>query len=418
MRTFAEANTVLSQFWLDQPSHLELSSLESMTKLMAFLGNPQNKLKVIHVAGTSGKSSTAYYAAALLKSTGKKVGLTVSPHVDEVNERVQINLAPMPEREFCRELALFLQLVKKSGVRVSYFSVLAAFALWEFERQSVEYAVVEVGVGGTTDATNCINHPGKVCVITDIGADHLSKLGPTLADVAGHKAGIIQLSNSVYCYRQAPEIMKSIVSRAQRMQAELHVQYEDIAETDLEFLPIFQQRNLGLARAAVNGLLAQDEQSELTDEVVQQAAQTYIPGRMEVVEYQGRKIILDVAHNSPKLHALVETIRRDHRGQKIAAVVSLVRSSDYRLEGSAEELAPVLKHAIITSFSGPQDGPHSSTDSARLAEIFTQEGAESVQIIDDPEAALEALLKRPEPVLLVTGSFFLLNHIRPLLSKG
>jgi folylpolyglutamate synthase/dihydropteroate synthase len=154
----------------------------------------------------------------------------------------------------------------------------------------------------------------------------------------------------------------------------------------------------------------------LTDAAVREAAQVYIPGRMEAVQYDGRTVILDVAHNAQKLHALAESIRRKYPGQKVAVVVSLVRSKDYRLESSAEELVPLVDHVIITGFSSP-DFPQSSTSDDNLAKVFTGQGARSVEVIGDPEAALRALLQRPEPVLLVTGSFFLLSQIRPLLRR-
>src|SRR5688572_10716165 len=156
MKTFLEANEVLRQFWPELLSRRDVYTTETMVELMDYLGNPQDKLKIIHVAGTSGKTSTCYYSAALLKAAGKKVGLTVSPHVDEINERVQIDLVPMPEEAFCRDMTEFLGLVKKSELEPSYFEVLLAFAYWEFVRHRVEYAVIEVGMGGLTDATNVV----------------------------------------------------------------------------------------------------------------------------------------------------------------------------------------------------------------------------------------------------------------------
>src|SRR5262245_11235196 len=128
MKTFAEANEVLRGFWPDQLTRPNTYTLDAIISLMDYLGNPQDKLKTVHIAGTSGKSSTAYYAAALLKAAGKKVGLTVSPHVDEINERVQINGTPLSETEFCSELTVFLELIKKSGLQPSYFELVVAFA--------------------------------------------------------------------------------------------------------------------------------------------------------------------------------------------------------------------------------------------------------------------------------------------------
>lgn len=414
---FEEANEALRQFWPDQLTRPNVYSLDVIIPLMDYLGNPQEKLKIIHVAGTSGKTSTTYYAAALLKAAGKKVGLTASPHVDEVNERVQVNAAPLPEREFCSELAIFLELIKKSGLQPSYFEVLVAFAFWEFVRTGMEYAAIEVGLGGLNDATNMIRRPDKTCIITDIGLDHMNRLGSTLAEITEQKAGIIQLHNSVFCYRQAPEIMEQITSRARQKQADLHVVNDDAAESGLDFLPLFQQRNLGLARAAVDYLLKQNGGSGLTDKMVAEAAKIYIPARMEETKYGSRTIIVDGAHNAQKLHALAESVRRKYPGQKIAAIVSFVGNRTFRLDGSAKELALLLDHVIITGFSGPQDGPHASENPHDLADIFLRHGVASVETVEDPAEAFSMLLARPEPLLMVTGSFYLLNHIRPLVRE-
>lgn len=417
MKTFAEANEALRHFWQDERTKPRTYTLDTITALMDYLNNPQERLKTIHIAGTSGKTSTAYYTAALLKAAGKKVGLTVSPHVDEINERVQVNAVPLAEHTFCSELAVFLELIKKSGLEPSYFEAMIAFAFWEFVRMQMEYAVVEVGLGGLTDATNVMRREDKVCIITDIDLDHTNRLGATLAEIAEHKAGIIQLHNSVFCYRKTPEIMDRIVERARQKRADLHVLDDDAVESGLDFLPLFQRSNLGLARAAVDYILKQNGEDGLTDKMVAEAAKTYIPARMEEVAYGNRTVIVDGAHNAQKLHALAESVRRKHPGQKIAAVVSFVGHRSFRLEDSAEELARLLDHIIITVFYGPQDGPHASENPHELADIFRRHGAASLEVVEDPAEAFHMLLTRPEPVLMVTGSFYLLNHIRPLLRE-
>jgi dihydrofolate synthase / folylpolyglutamate synthase len=414
MKTFAEAYEILSQFW---PVNLQRKgyTLEYMVQFMDFLDNPQDKLKVIHVAGTSGKGSTAYYAAALLKAGGKKAGLSVGPHVDQLSERVQINLVPMPEAEFCKELTVFLELVKKSKIPITYFELLIAFAFWQYARQGLEYVVMEVGLGGLTDATNVVTRPDKVCVITDIGLDHINVLGSSLGEISAHKAGIIQLHNSVFCYRQAKEVMEPIEARAKQKQADLYVLDAAAAQTGFDALPLFQQRNLGLAHAAVNHLLKTNGQPALTKAMLAEAAKTYIPARMETLKLGAKTLILDGAHNAQKLHALSESLQKQYDGP-VAAIVSLLDGRSYRLEDATKELAGFLDHIIITTYGGdPKDGPHRSVEAEVLEEHLRKHGARSLEVLPEPKAALEALLQRPEPVLLVTGSLFLLNHIRPLL---
>lgn len=146
IENFAEARKVLSAFVpTGKPAPY---TLNRMFRLMKLLGDPQENYHVIHVAGTSGKTSTSYYLAALLAKSDKKVGLTVSPHVDEVNERLQINLKPLSEKDYTKALSEFLEIIHKARINPTYFELLIAFAFWEFARQKVDYAVVEVGLGG------------------------------------------------------------------------------------------------------------------------------------------------------------------------------------------------------------------------------------------------------------------------------
>jgi folylpolyglutamate synthase/dihydropteroate synthase len=137
---------------------------------------------------------------------------------------------------------------------------------------------------------------------------------------------------------------------------------------------------------------------------------------MEVFERDGKTVVVDAAHNAQKLEALGRSMHTRYSArQPVAAVVSLAAGREYRLEESAREMAGLAGHLIVTSFHGPQDGPHHSVEPRLLAAACKKQGAKSVEIIEDPAAALQALLARPEQVLLVTGSFYLLNHIRPLL---
>ena len=243
IHNFEEAREVLAKF---VPSRGTTPyKLDNMRRLMTELGDPQNSYRVVHVAGTSGKTSTSYYVAALLGQTGKKVGLTVSPHVDEVNERLQVNLAPMPEVEFCSVLEEFLSVIEKSDIKPSYFELLVALAYWEFARQKVDYAVVEVGLGGLLDGTNVISRPDKVCVITDIGLDHTNVLGGDLTSIAYQKAGIITSHNPVFTYEQDQKVMQEIKKRCEIEHAQLFA--VTVPKNTAHHLPMFQQHKFFFA---------------------------------------------------------------------------------------------------------------------------------------------------------------------------
>ncbi len=413
--TFAEANERLREYWPSRISR-HAYTLDYTYQLMEHLGNPQETFKIVHVAGTSGKTSTAYYTAALLQAAGKKVGLTVSPHVDEVNERVQINLTPMPEAEFCRELSDFLQIVEDSGIKTTYFELLTAFMYWEFARQGVDYAVVEVGLGGLLDATNVVSRADKVCVITDIGLDHMRVLGQIIPEIAFQKAGIIQLHNPIFCYRQAEEIMDVIRRMAIKKQADLHT-IEPSNDASFDFLPLFQQRNFGLALYVVQFVLARDNLPELPIAQIEKAAHTYVPGRMETLSIAGKTLIMDGAHNAQKMHALVESIRIRYPDQPVAVLLSFVAEREGRVESGITELSKIAHDIIITTFEGGQDTPHGSVDPKDIVAACEKVHFTAHETVPDIKAAVTTLLKRPEPILLVTGSFYMLSHVRPLLKK-
>lgn len=416
LHNFAEANRRLAEF-VERSSKPGAYKLDRMYRVMDFLGNPQEQLKIIHVAGTSGKTSTSYYAAALLQAAGQKVGLTVSPHVSEVNERVQINLVPLAEAQFCRELSEFLKLLEPSGLEPTYFELLVALAYWEFARQQCDYAVIEVGLGGLLDGTNVVRRADKICVITDVGLDHMQILGSNVSEIAAQKAGIIGPGNEVFCYRQGDAVDAVIAAQAAKQQATLHVIEVALTPAELGFLPLFQQRNFGLARAAVNRVLQRDGHQSLTTEQIITAAHMLVPARMEIFHRAGKTIILDGAHNAQKLSALAASIRAQFPDQPAAALVSFTASREEQLGDVLAEIKKIATSLIATTFPAAQDLPHLPVEPTQIVDAAHQLNFAHAVAIAKPEPALTALLARPETVLLVSGSFYLCSAIRPLLAE-
>ena len=408
---FSDAHKVLAQFV--PKATPGAYSLDRMQVLMDKLGNPQNSYKVIHVAGTSGKTSTSYYIASLLQQSCKKVGLTVSPHVDEVNERVQINLMPMPEEEFCKELSEFLNTLENTGVNPTYFELLVAFAYWEFARQGVDYAVVEVGLGGLLDGTNVVSRSDKVCVITDIGLDHTNVLGTNLSDIAAQKAGIVQEHNVTFMYRQPKEVMDAVKKRCQQKDAHLNA----ITQADFdgsESLPLFQQRNWYLAKKVFEYIAERDSLPELRKEQLLKSQQTYVPARMEVMQFGDKTVIMDGAHNPQKIRASVLSLQDKFPGQKMQVVLGLL--GDKELEGVIKELKPIASAIYATYFAAEQDMPRQAINPDEIVKTAQAQGLKAMAIYE-PEQAFQAALNEPESVLVI-GSFFLLNHIRPLIFRS
>ncbi len=387
---------------------------DNMRTLLNSLDNPQNNLKIIHVAGTSGKTSTSYYVAAGLLAAGHKVGLTVSPHIDSVLERVQLNMRPLDETKFAAYFSEFLPLVDSSGVRPSYFECLIAFAYWVFDREKVDYAVIEVGLGGRKDATNMVTRADKVCVITDIGFDHTEILGDTLAQIAYEKAGIIGSTNRVFMYEQEAEVMAVIDDIVAEKQADLKLIQEILSASIPRHLPLFQRRNWFLAMNVVDAVLAKP----LTKLQREKASHTRIPARMEIIDKPPHTIILDGSHNGQKMQILVVSLASRFPDQKFAVLAGFVEVSNPRAFEALDALMPLIGSIIFTEFSGKQDGYKKGINADILSDyIKTRNPAIVPIVIKDPSQAYQALLKIPDKLLLVTGSFYLLNHIRPLVFK-
>lgn len=383
-------------------------TLDRMWPLMKLLGNPQDRLKVIHIAGTSGKTSTAYYMAALLQAAGKKVGLTVSPYVDTITERVQIDGGPISEAVFCEELGIFLDIIQKANQRPAYYELLCAFALWVFERHQVDYVVAETGLGGLHDATNVVTRADKICIITDIGLDHMDVLGETLPEIAAQKIGIVHQDNHIFTYRQKPEIMRVFGQWSADQQASLHIVPEQTLEQDT--LAEYQQRNWRLALTAYEYMQQRDGMQNLTSRTLQKTQKIQIPGRMDIRHMQGKTIIMDGAHNAQKMAVFIRSFQKLYPTIQPVVLLSLKEGKDY--ESIVPLLAGFTQNIIVTSFDTTQDLPVRSIDPHVLAQAFQASSIPKVQVVEDQREAFAALLASPEPVGIITGSFYLLGQIR------
>jgi dihydrofolate synthase/folylpolyglutamate synthase len=411
IRNLQQANQTLASY---VPVVTQLSvkdtKLDRILPLMELLGNPQDKLKTVHIAGTSGKTSTAYFMAALLRAGGNRVGLTVSPHIDNVTERVQLDGKPVSEALFCTELGTFLDIIESAERRPSYFELLYAFAMWMFVRHGVDYAVVETGVGGLLDATNVTTRPDKICVITDIGFDHMHLLGKTLTEIAAQKIGIVHEHNHVFMYEQDEEIMGVVRDWAGRHNAPLHL--IDTAEQPVRLTGIadYQYRNWLLAYQVYRYLEERDRVQHLTSQVLQETQSTKVPARMDIRQINNKTLIMDGAHNEQKMTAFINSFKRLYPDVRPAILLSLKAGKEY------QTIVPLLSHLasriIITVFNTSQDLQAHSMDPEALAGAFRAVGATQVEAIADQRQAFQTLLAGPETTCIITGSFYLLGQIR------
>lgn len=416
IRSMQEARDALQQYVPLVAQQLgKDTTLDRIVPLMRFLGNPQDKLRVIHIAGTSGKTSTAYYIAALLKEAGCKVGLTVSPHIDSITERVQINGLPIGESVFFSQLGVFLDSIGELADKPSYFEVLYSFSIWVFAAQQVDYAVIETGLGGLYDSTNVANREDKICVITDIGFDHMHILGNTLGKIAAQKIGIVHKHNVTFMYGQDPEIMAVVRSWVDSHEAQLTVLEQtteaSAAEQSSMTMPDFQKRNWLLARHVQGYVTERDGLKELSKESLRATQCLQVPARMDAVQVDQKTIVMDGAHNFQKIMAFIDSFKRKYPHVKPALLVSFKTGKDF--EPVIPILSELASRIIITTFGGTQDMPLHSMDPDILGKAFKNSSDELlVDVIVDQHEAYQALLNSSGEIKVITGSFYLIAQIR------
>ena len=386
-------------------------NLKRMKDLMKFLGNPQKKLNIIHVAGTSGKTSTCYYVASLLNQAGYSTGLSVSPHIDEINERLQINLNPLKISAFIDVIKEFSQTIESFDQDITYFEFIISLAFWYFEKQKVDYAIIEVGIGGLIDGTNIADNSSKICVITDIGIDHTKLLGNSIELIAKQKAGIIKKNNQVFCYNQNSAVDNIIKNEANKFEAKLHhpKHYKYILN-----LNEYQKRNFLLACSVVDYILEKDVKHSLNMEQIKNASNIIIPGRFEVIKLKNKTIILDGAHNPQKINSLVENVLKSYPDESTRILIALSSSDKQKNNEILLSLIKMTNKITITQLS-----PINDQELEEKYEVFkTILDGKDVNYLGDPKKALTNSLDSSENVLIITGSFYLVGKYRKTLIQG
>ncbi len=411
MKTVVEIEQYLEQYVANASKYTGKDiTVDRMWHLLELVGSPEKKLKVVHIAGTSGKTSTAYYVAELLKTAGNRVGLTVSPHVSSLTERLQIDGNPITEQQFCELFSTFIQLTGEQK-DASYFEMMIVFILWSFVQLGVDYAVVETGLGGLHDSTNVLQRADKVCIITDIGLDHQHVLGDTIEEIAAQKAGIIHESNHVFAYDQGETVMRVLKAQCRDTHAEL-----DIAKVRhiMSCLPLFQQRNWQLAFEVYQFIAKRDKLPELNDEQLL-ATQIAVPGRMQKVMLGKQLFVLDGAHNAQKMSAFIESFKQIYPNQKVPILLAMKRGKDY--EEVVEILAPIVSSVVCAEFQTHQDLPIHAVPATELARACKLAGINDISIHTSIDTALANLVSKGNQLNLITGSFYLIGDALQLLEE-
>lgn len=403
--------------------------LERLAGFLDFIGRPQDAYPSVHVTGTSGKGSTATLIASILTQAGYRTGLHLSPYLQVETEKLQIAGRLLPADRFARYVAeldgLVGSWVEQGGQRLTYGEFWVALTFLAFAREQVDVAVVEVGAGGRFDLTNVLRP--EVAVITSVGLDHVRTLGPTLLDIAWHKAGIIKAGRPAVTTVTEPGPLAVIRREAEIQGAPLDVLYpgQDYTALDCDeqgtrmrdlrrgrayrigLSGRFQAANAAVAIAAVEklGHLPRGPVSEET--IAAGLEQARVPGRVEVVQATPQ-VVLDGAHNPDKVGALLESLSCLGSPRQRIVVFGVLEGHDAAT--MAAQLAAVADQAVVTAPAAVQR-EHAPLEP--LVETFQAHGCPAIAIPGPLEAVAWALGRaEPEDQVLVTGSLYLVGQAR------
>lgn len=423
--------------------HTMRPDLSRMTQLVDLLGHPERAFPSIHLTGTNGKTSTARMIDSLFRAFGLRPGRYTSPHLESLAERIALDGRPAPAgvlNAAYDDVLPYVELVDaQSPEPVTYFELMTAMAFSAFADAPVDIGVIEVGMGGSWDATNVID--GAVQVVTPVALDH-PELGSTLAEVAGEKAGILRADGVAVLGLQPVEAAEVLLRRAGELGAtvaregiEFGVTERAIAvggqvltiqglggSYDEIFLPLtgqHQAHNAACALAAVEAFFGAGEGRQLDIDTVRRGfADAESPGRLEVVR-SSPTVLVDGAHNPAGVGALVDALRESYAFEKLVGVVGILRDKDAAAMLAA--LEPVLDTIVLTEINSPRAMP--ADELAALAvEVFDDERVEVVPRLDDAiDAAVTIAEEDTEQLsgvgVLVTGSLLVVGEARRLLGR-
>ncbi len=404
--------------------------LDRMRDLVGLMGDPQSSYPVIHLTGTNGKGSTARMLTALLVEKGLSVGTYTSPHLERINERLAWNGDPVDNGSFAEVIEAVAQLEALLDSPPTHFEILTASAYRWFADVAVDVAVVEVGLGGRWDATNVAD--GQVAAVTNVSLDHAEVIGPTLADIAEEKAGIVKAGSVVVVGETEPELVEAFTRAAFETAAEgvwLRGRDFDCIRNDLAhggrhielvtpgarypglFLPVhgaYQGENAAMALAAAEAFFG----APLDPDVVADAlAGVRLPGRLEVVS-RDPLLILDGAHNPAGAVRSTAAIEEAFagRGGRILVVGMLVGRDPVEMLEAFD--AGSARLVVTCPPPSPRAMPAAEVAAAAMALGTDAEEAASV-----PEAVATALaLASPDELVVVTGSLYVVGAARAALT--
>ncbi len=406
--------------------------LERIQELLKRLGNPEKALRVVHVGGTNGKGSTTVMIARILREAGYRVGVFTSPHLHDYRERMTINGQMIPKERVIDEIARVRphleDMVAEGFEHPTEFEVNTALAFHYFKEENVDFALIEVGLGGAIDSTNVVSP--LISVITNVAMDHMDYLGSDVVSIARVKAGIIKPHSCVVTASDNPDVIQVLREQAKAMGVPLWLVGEDVrweskwsGELEQEFdliglhgtylklrthlMGFHQLRNAATAVTVCELLQSEYGATIPREAIFAGLREVEWPGRLELLSLKP-KILLDGAHNVDGAQSLVQAIPLYSRERLILCLGML---ADKEREKVVNMLVPLADEIIITRPNSPRAG-----DWKALGSLAEQYGR-PVNCIEDPKEAVIFALSRvgENDMLCVTGSIYMLADARQAL---
>lgn len=412
--------------------------LERMTELLSLLGNPQDQLKVIHVAGTNGKGSVCRYIYSVLLEEGYKTGIYISPFIENFNERIEIDQVCINDEDLAaytdRVLEAVSIMIKEGLQSPTEFEVITALALLYFKEKACDYVVLEVGLGGSGDSTNVCREP-LMTVITSISMDHMDRLGNTIEEIAAEKAGIIKDGCPVVTSASDARALRVIERTAEEHKSmffettnlPIRITEEGISgscfDVDVQGvsfegvrIAMAGRHQIDNAVAAMCALSIMEERGDVR--VSRRAlyaglAAARQPGRMEVFAEEKSPItIIDGAHNPDGAKALKEAIGSFCTDKKILMVIGVLADKD--VKGMMDHFTDMTEDFIVTQPDNPR-----RLKAESLADMLRSRGCTCIEAPDIKQAYKEACQRKDKyDVIIYAGSLYMIGKVRTMIRKG
>lgn len=409
--------------------------LERTFRLLEILGNPHEKIKLIHIAGTNGKGSTTAMITKILRGFGYKVGMYTSPYLEEFEERIQIdgeNINKDILVNLLEEVKIAINKVIEEGYEhPTEFEIITALMFLHFYNEKVDYGVIEVGLGGRLDSTNVLIP--KVSVITSVSLDHINILGDNLKEIAKEKAGIIKDGVPVVVYPQKEDVEEVILKVAKEKNSKVHlvkkesgelidINYKDIYQNvevkghkntykiKLPLLGEHQILNLSVALNTIE-VLCEVENIELNKDLIEKSLEDvkWI-GRLEVLRKKPT-IVIDGAHNIDGIKSLRKNIENYFNFNKIYLLLGIL--ADKQVEEMIEEITPIAEKVYALT-------PHSERAelSEDLKDAILKYNPNTIALESYEEAFLSALKEaKEEDLILISGSLYMIGDMRKIITR-